>query len=409
VSEEHDVYLDGEYYGDLSMLWHHVCEVCFANEDFYLRQIKDAHDVVRKNALEWYEDETRTIGYLLAPVAKVRRRMHVQGFSADNVLALWNREYPKHIALLEEMRDKHGIEGLHTDIFEQKGLSFKEWLDRAKKLPTKHLMWRAGVSEFELTDPLAGLALEIDHSDHNVLWTEIGSYAEDFDPELSFHENFSRANSFEDIDQKFITTTHNVLILTEGKSDTKILKTAMNALYPEYEDLFQFADFDEFRIEGSASMLTKMVKTFAGVNIEQPIIALFDNDAAGRAEFEHLGAIGALPKNIKTMLLPNIEIAQSYPTIGPEGQRIMDINGSACSIELFLGRDSLVDQNERLQPVVWSGFHKQARRYQGAIENKEHVVKRFFKRMKKGGAPEDLRKELPELDLLLNQIFCAFH
>lgn len=66
-------------------------------------------------------------------------------------------------------------------------------------------------------------------------------------------------------------------------------------------------------------------------------------------------------------------------------------------------------KNERLQPVVWSGFHKQAKRYQGAIENKEYVIKRFSKRMKEGGAPEDLRKEFPELDLLLNQIFCAFH
>lgn len=344
MSEEHDVYLDGEYYGDLSMLWHHVCEVCFANDDFYVCQVKDAHEVVRKYALEWYEDETRIIGYLLAPVEKVRRRMHVQGFSADNVLALWNREYPKHIARLEEMRDKHGIEDLHSDIVEQKGLSFTEWLERAKKLPSEHLMWRAGVSEFDLTDPLASLALEIDHSDHNFLWTEIGSYVEDFDLKHSFHANFSQADSFEDIDREFINSTHNVLILTEGKSDTSILKTAITALYPEYEDLFQFADFEEFRIEGSASMLTKMVKTFAGVNIEQPILALFDNDAAGRAEFEHLGAIGALPKNIKTMVLPDIEIAKSYPTIGPEGHRIMDVNGSACSIELFLGRNTLIGQ-----------------------------------------------------------------
>lgn len=409
LSEEHDVYLDDHYYGDLSYLWNNVCEVCFANDDFYMCHIKDAHEVVRKNALAWYEDETKTIGYLLAPVRKVRRRMHIQGFSADSVLALWNREYPKHITRLEAMRDKHDIEDLHSDIVEQKGLSFNEWLARSNKLPTEHLMWRAGVSEFELTDPLASLALEIDHSDHRFLWTEIGSYVDDFDPKLSFHTNFSQANSFEDVDQEFIKSTHNVLILTEGRSDTHILRTAIGAFYPEYEDLFQFADFEEFRIEGSASMLTKMVKTFAGVNIEQPILALFDNDAAGRAEYEHLGSIGALPKNIKTMVLPDIEIAKAYPTIGPEGHRIMDINGSASSIELFLGRNTLIGRNGQLQPVVWSGFHKQAKRYQGAIENKEYITKRFSKRMKEGGNPDDLKKEFPELDLLLNQIFCAFH
>lgn len=357
MSEEHDVYLDDHYYGDLSMLWHHVCEVCFANDDFYTCQIKDAHEVVRKNALAWYEDETQTIGYLLAPVEKVRRRMHVQGYSEENVLALWNREYPKHIARLEDMRDKHGIEDLDTDIADQKGLSFREWLERANKLPTEHLMWRAGVSEFDLNDPLASLALEIDHTDHKFLWTEIGSYLEDFDPKLPFHTNFSQANSFEDVDQEFIDSTHNVLILTEGRSDTNILQAAISALYPEYEDLYQFADFEEFKIEGSASLLTKMVKTFAGVNIQQPILALFDNDAVGRAEFELLGSISALPKNIKTMVLPDIEIAKSYPTFGPEGHRMMNINGTASSIELFLGWNNLIGQDgcsssEFLEPMA---------------------------------------------------------
>ncbi|GAA6208528.1 hypothetical protein NBRC116601_18210 [Cognatishimia sp. WU-CL00825] len=54
--------------------------------------------------------------------------MHVQGFSADNVIALWNLEYPKHIAGLEKLRDKHGIEDLHTEIVEQKGLSLRNGL-----------------------------------------------------------------------------------------------------------------------------------------------------------------------------------------------------------------------------------------------------------------------------------------
>jgi 5S rRNA maturation endonuclease (ribonuclease M5) len=86
------------------------------------------------------------------------------------------------------------------------------------------------------------------------------------------------------VDQEYIETTEKILILTEGRSDTQILSFAINAMYPEYADLFQFVDFDEFSISGGASMLTKVVKSFAGVRMKQPILILFDNDAASIAE-----------------------------------------------------------------------------------------------------------------------------
>jgi hypothetical protein len=47
-------------------------------------------------------------------------------------------------------------------------------------------------------------------------------------------------------------------------------------------------------------MLTKMVKAFAGVRMDQSILALFDNDAAGLAERNYIDRIQALPTNIKT-------------------------------------------------------------------------------------------------------------
>lgn len=392
------------------MTWHYACTLCFSNDDFYRRKIKDAHPVVREKFREWDDelDEDQEIAYLLSPADKVRRRMHIQGYTDERCLALWNREYPRHIANLEEMQDKHGID-LSKEIAAQKGLSFDKWLERANALSLDHLIMSGGVTEFDLTDMFANLALEIQYFKPKQVWTELGSNADYFDPKRTFHENFASVDSFDDMDQDYIQTTENILILTEGRSDTQILSVAINAMYPEYADLFQFVDFDEFSISGGASMLTKMVKSFAGVRMKQPILALFDNDAAGIAEKNHVENIRALPPTIKAMVLPDLELANNYPTIGPEGSRHMNVNGSASSIELFLGREALTDKGEELHPIRWASWNNQIKRYQGALEYKDSIAQRFLSRMKIGGEPAELRAKFADMDQLLNAIFRAFH
>ena len=44
--------------------------------------------------------------------------------------------------------------------------------------------------------------------------------------------------------------------------------------------------------------------------------------------------------------MPDIELANNYPTIGPNGEEYMNINGRACSIELFLGKDVLSEDGK---------------------------------------------------------------
>ena len=407
MSDENDIYFDNEPFGDFSLCWEAACTLCFADDDLYRGQIKTAHPIVQKKALEWFEDENQEIAYLLAPAEKVRRRMHIQGYTHERCKALWERGFRKHIANLEDWHGKYGID-LEKDIAAQKDLSFEKWLKRSKNLSLDHWTNRGEITEFEFTDVLASLAVGIDHFEPNLVWTELGSYI-DLDPNLTFHQNFCQFDTFEDPDQEFIHPTENVLILTEGKSDTRILSAAILTLYPEYSDLYQFVDFEEFSISGGASMLTKMVKTFAGVRMDQPILALFDNDAAGLAEKKHLDCIGALPSNIKTMVLPDIELAKNYPTIGPEGARRMNVNGAASSIELFLGKKALTDENGEFHPIRWKEWNKQIERYQGALEYKDAIATRFLARIKIGGEPTKLRTEFFEMNQLLNCIFCAFH
>ncbi len=407
VSDENDVYLDERAFGDLSMAWQHACTMCFANGDLYRRTVKTAHPVVRKKALEWFDDEETELTYLLAPAENVRRRLHIQGYTDERCRELWEREYLKHIEKLEEMNERDGID-LDQDIASQKGLNFEGWLERANSLGHDHWI-RRGFVEFDLVDMFASLALELEYFKPEYVWTDLASYADEFDPEFSVHQNLRRLHIFEDDDQEFLRETGTVLILTEGRSDTKILSTAIQALYPEFSDMFQFLDFEEFSIDGGASMLTKMVKTLAGVRLDQPILALFDNDAAGLAEQSFVNSIKELPNNIKTMVLPEIELAKDYPTIGPEGERRMDVNGTASSIELFLGREALSDGNGRLHPIRWTGWNKQIGRYQGALEHKDQITQRFLGKMKEARDPIALRTEFSELDQLLNAIFRVFH
>ncbi|KZC99106.1 MULTISPECIES: HEPN/Toprim-associated domain-containing protein [unclassified Thalassospira] len=407
MSEEHDIYFDNEYQSDVSYMWAAACALLFANDDFYRRRIKDAHPIVRKTVLGWYDDENQEIAYLLAPAEKARSRMHIQGYTADRCKALWEHGFPKHIATLKNMRDHHGID-LEETISSQEDLTFEQWLRRVNDMELSKLLRFPG-TEFELTDPFASMAVEIDVLKPKEVWIELGSYIDELDPKYTLHENLRKLETFQDPDQEFIQPTGTILILTEGKSDTRILSTAILKMYPEYSDLYQFIDFEEFSISGGASMLTRMVKTFASVRMDQPVLALFDNDAAGLAEKHHLDSIGTLPSNIKTMALPEIELAKSYPTIGPEGNRHMDVNGTASSIELFLGKEALTDKSGELHPIRWTEWNKQIKRYQGSLEYKDAVTTRFLYRMNSCGEPPQLRAEFPELDQLLNCIFHAFH
>ncbi|MCZ4273321.1 hypothetical protein [Maritalea porphyrae] len=407
LSNENDIYLDGRLFRDLRINWQHACTLCFANGDLFRRAVRTAHPIVRSTMLDWDDDEDIEIVYLLAPAENVRRRLHVQGYTNERCRNLWDREYPKHIAELEKHYEvSDAEEKQRTSAL--RGLSFEDWIERAKSLGLDH--WeRRGLFEFDLRDKFASLALELEYFKPEFVWTDLTSYSNEFDSKLTVHENLLRLHTFEDEDQEIVSATGPVLILTEGKSDTEILSTAIQAMYPEFSDLFQFVDFQEFSIEGGASMLAKMVKALAGVRMDQSILALFDNDAAGLAERRYVDRIQALPPNIKTMVLPELELAKQYPTIGPEGSRRMDVNGTASSIELFLGKDALTDNEGRLHPIRWTAWNKQIKLYQGALENKDDITKRFLAKMKTGGDPASLRTEFSEMDHLLIAIFGAFH
>ena len=173
-------------------------------------------------------------------------------------------------------------------------------------------------------------------------------------------------------------TSSKIIVLTEGSTDTEILKKSLRLLYPHLYDYYTFMDFG-VKPPGGVGHLINAVKSFAGAGIENRVIALFDNDTAAYSAVGNLSKL-KLSNNIKNTHYPDIELAESYPTNGPNGISNQNINKLACSIELYLGRDVL-ENNGELIPIQWKGHDEKTGKYQGKILNKTDIQKQFRKKI----------------------------
>jgi hypothetical protein len=211
-------------------------------------------------------------------------------------------------------------------------------------------------------------------------------------------------------DDEACSVVPQIIILTEGPSDIDILQPTLSILYPHLKDYYSFMDFRTLKIEASASSLVKMVKVFAGAGIKQRMVAVFDNDAAAADALRPLQS-DHLPENIRVVQLPDTPLARSYPTIGPQGAHLADVNGCACSIEMYLGEDILRLESSEFTPIKWGAFIHGVGKYQGEIVNKAQIQQKYLDliSLMKGND----RKSFPGHDwagmhLVLSSIFGAF-
>lgn len=198
-----------------------------------------------------------------------------------------------------------------------------------------------------------------------------------------------------------------IVILTEGSSDTRIIKTSLNVMYPHLEELYTFLDFEEVRAEGGAEHLCKIVRAFAGARLRTRMVGLFDHDTAGHAALASLSNI-TLPWSIRLLTLPDAQVALDYPTVGPQGLQRMDVNGMAGGIELYLGPSALHDGSGEFRPVRWTGYNGKLNRYQGEVEGKREIVETYIEHLAACASPEEARARFPDMDRLLKKIFAVF-
>jgi hypothetical protein len=109
-----------------------------------------------------------------------------------------------------------------------------------------------------------------------------------------------------------------IIVLTEGSTDQFYLERAFALFHPELTDYVSFLDFNGWNVPGGASFLESMIRSFMAAGIRDRIVAIFDNDTAGFASHQRLAQL-ALPSNIRVLRYPDIDLAKSYPTLGPSG------------------------------------------------------------------------------------------
>jgi len=180
-------------------------------------------------------------------------------------------------------------------------------------------------------------------------------------------------------------TTQRIIALTEGGSDKRVLEAAFGLLYPHLGGYFAFMDFDELNVPGGAPFLVSFVKAFAAAGVINRVVAIFDNDTAAAVALRALEGL-KLPRNVAITQLPVLDELKSYPTLGPTGTALTDINGLAASLELYFGHDVLKRADGSLTPVQWRGFDKTLGRYQGEIIDKPILRERFAEKVQEARA-----------------------
>lgn len=177
------------------------------------------------------------------------------------------------------------------------------------------------------------------------------------------------------------------IVLVEGSSDKSIIEFGLNYIYPHLSNLFYFMDFDlgNKTREGSCEILSKNIITFIASKLKAKFIAVYDNDTAGVfAKEKILDDIRSIPNNFRILNYPNINRARNYPTIGTNKKIIFDnVNNRACSIEMYLPKKLIVDNNGDYLPIQWASLmtrklkHNTLSDYQGVIIDKDKIKSKY--------------------------------
>jgi hypothetical protein len=394
-----------------------VCRVLFKPSDFLqvpFRKLPAHLRAFEKKAREYYDVIPKSYSVLCCSASAAERRLSILGYSRERAEEAWHSA--KTDVLLKVQQYNGSVDTLR-DLYQAEAdlidaISYKEWQTKyAEILKAKPsgandnsdetFIFLHSLGSHEVHDPIMWAAIQLYALEPTKLWVDL--------TEVIVSEYETKASIFgedEIIPDRFKHAFGKITLLTEGVTDSRILSASLNEFYPEARDLYSFVDFEGFKVEGGASPLAKLLRGFAGAGLTDRYVAIFDNDAAGHEAFALVKSV-ALPPNIRAMTLPDLEFARNYPTIGPTGKVNTDINGSAVSIETFLGRDALI-RDGKLRPVRWSQWNNGAKRYQGEIEGKHEVCERYLAAIKEIKNPKVLRRKFADMDALLCTIFGIF-
>lgn len=386
-------------------------------------------------------DEEDTFCGYASTAAAISDRLDLMGFTPDSVRAdfslLLANVIEEKSRIAETWTDREGDNNLYSQIRARAeneiaflaNLNFEAWLAAAHRIKADNVRW----INFDADNRKSIYSRELDQFEAHVL----NAHNEDEHPPLGFYCSdlrslirafllcaapsdwvvldctdmvcagyFDAADPITEQARAAVTAdarrVEKILILTEGCSDTRLLRETLDVLFPHLHDFVSFLDHDQFSIPGGAGNLLNLLRGFAGAGVSNRVVALFDNDAAGSVQIAKAASI-TLPRNFRVLQLPYFSFGELYPTLGPTGPIETNINGSACSIELYLGRPALLETDGTLMPIQWMGYEKSLARYQGELVDKQAVQRRYLEALRRGHA------DTSNMKLIFEHIRRAFH
>lgn len=173
-----------------------------------------------------------------------------------------------------------------------------------------------------------------------------------------------------------LSKSDQILVVTEGSSDSKIIKKALEIWHSDVADFFKFVDMtDNYPFTGAGNVL-RFCQGLCRIGILNRVIVVLDNDTEGRSTCEKIRRLD-LPDRMSVTILPDLEDAKAINTLGPTGSSTENINGKAVSIELFLDLNAV---GKGAATVRWTSYDKSTKSYQGELVSKEDYTRDFFAR-----------------------------
>jgi hypothetical protein len=371
------------------------------------------------------EDDDANVVFYTTPAAVVQDRLELLGYTLDTAKSAFAMSMG-----VDAANHAEWSRGPHGELFKEESRLLEEltvdvWLDALRTIKSKSLKQRARGGDVEgVEDPVLRFMLTHDWygysgPDLNVglrLALEACGCGDDFVYDLTDLVLGGDFSTDEDLVAYSMALTANeyassgkVIVLTEGRSDARILAESLALLYPHLADYFSFMDFEGVRIGGGAGSLVNIVKAFAGAGIVNRTVALFDNDTAARAALAGLRSI-RLPSNIVVKRLPRLAELEQYPTIGPTGSALMNVNDVAGGLELYLGSDVLTEPSGTPMPVQWTGYDVGVGEYQGELVSKAQAQDRFWAQLNACQTNPSLvaTTDWRGLRAILGELFTAF-
>lgn len=354
----------------------------------------------KKDISYYYADDEVNLrpGYSTS-LRRVKHRLELLGYSLEKLSSHFqdhNDDYP--------------------DYLEQPEISFETMLAIFSKINIKDYKNKKEYGDYDLGEYVIENIFQNetfkDLKDHvDIKDKDIGAYFENLDPLFTLRLLIENPNNLEmnlewriqDVIDGGWTNEKEIfvgveeadkfLIVTEGSSDTFIIKKSLELLKPDILDFFTFVDMeDNYPFTGTGN-LYRFCQGLTSIKIQNKTLVLFDNDLEGVDKFNKTNNLN-LPRQMKIMKLPELEEFTNFLTVGPTGETSENINGKAVAIECFL------DLSKSKPKIRWTSYNKDFDAYQGSLENKDNYV-REFKSVKNENDDYDFTK----LTKLLDEIY----